>query len=76
MVSGHPLSTGFIQVTLTSQPTVSVSLFLIVGGNGVSVSVSSKKSYFIVGKIIPKSGSLRPIPIGNHATERVVQDIL
>ena len=43
MVGGHPLSTGLIQVTLTSQSTVSVSLFLIVGGKDVSVQVLKRQ---------------------------------
>ena len=51
MVSGHPLLTGLIQVTLTTQSTVSVSMFVMLGGNGASVrGLKKKKSYFIAEK--------------------------
>ena len=49
MVGGHPLSTGFIQVTLTSQSTVSVSLFVMVGGNGLSAKGLKRKKLIVAG---------------------------
>ena len=38
MVSGHPLSSGVLQVRLTLQLEVSVSLLTIVGGEGTPIS--------------------------------------
>ena len=44
MVSGHPLSTGVLHVKLTLQLNVSVSLLLMVGGEGTPVIRTVLKS--------------------------------